>query len=81
MDLITPSLLVGWILGWVLPGRMPALPAAVPCGEPGVSVQPYHHTEQPEEQLSVLFNLIGLMAVPLGERCGGHAAVADWGNW
>jgi len=35
-----------------------------------VSVQPYHRTQQPYEQLSVLFNLVGLMAVPLGERCG-----------
>lgn len=35
-----------------------------------VSVQPYHRTEQPYEQLSVLFNLVGLMAVPLGPRVG-----------
>jgi glycosyltransferase involved in cell wall biosynthesis len=35
-----------------------------------VSVQPYHRTEKPYEQLSVLFNLVGLMAVPLGPRCG-----------
>lgn len=35
-----------------------------------VSVQPYHRTERPYEQLSVLFNLVGLMAVPLGPRCG-----------
>jgi 4,4'-diaponeurosporenoate glycosyltransferase len=35
-----------------------------------VSVQPYHRTEQPYEQLSVLFNLVGLMAVPLGPGCG-----------
>lgn len=35
-----------------------------------VSVQPYHRTEQPYEQLSVLFNLVGLMAVPLGAGCG-----------
>lgn len=35
-----------------------------------VSVQPYHRTEQAYEQLSLLFNLVGLMAVPLGERCG-----------
>jgi 4,4'-diaponeurosporenoate glycosyltransferase len=35
-----------------------------------VSVQPYHRTEKPYEQLSVLFNLVGLMAVPLGEGCG-----------
>jgi len=35
-----------------------------------VSVQPYHRTEQPYEQLSVLFNLVGLMAVPLGSGCG-----------
>jgi len=35
-----------------------------------VSVQPYHRTERPYEQLSVLFNLVGLLAVPLGPRCG-----------
>lgn len=35
-----------------------------------VSVQPYHRTEKPYEQLSVLFNLVGLMAVPLGASCG-----------
>ncbi|MFZ4566902.1 MAG: glycosyltransferase [Prochlorococcaceae cyanobacterium] len=35
-----------------------------------VSVQPYHRTERPYEQLSLLFNLIGLMAVPLGPGCG-----------
>jgi hypothetical protein len=35
-----------------------------------VSVQPWHRTERPYEQLSVLFNLVGLMAVPLGPRCG-----------
>jgi len=35
-----------------------------------VSVQPYHRTERPYEQLSVLFNLVGLMAVPLGPLCG-----------
>ena len=35
-----------------------------------VSVQPYHRTEKPYEQLSVLFNLVGLMAVPLGPSCG-----------
>ncbi len=35
-----------------------------------VSVQPFHRTEKPYEQLSVLFNLVGLMAVPMGERCG-----------
>jgi len=35
-----------------------------------VSVQPYHRTEQPYEQLSVLFNLVGLMSVPLGPGCG-----------
>ena len=35
-----------------------------------VSVQPYHRTEKPYEQLSVLFNLVGLMAVPLGAGCG-----------
>ncbi|WP_231605147.1 glycosyltransferase family 2 protein [Synechococcus sp. CBW1006] len=35
-----------------------------------VSVQPYHRTEKPYEQLSVLFNLVGLMAVPLGQGSG-----------
>ena len=35
-----------------------------------VSVQPFHRTEQPYEQLSLLFNLVGLMAVPLGPRGG-----------
>jgi len=35
-----------------------------------VSVQPYHRTERPYEQLSVLFNLVGLMAVPLGRNVG-----------
>jgi glycosyltransferase involved in cell wall biosynthesis len=35
-----------------------------------VSVQPYHRTEKPYEQLSVLFNLVGLMAVPLGAGVG-----------
>ncbi len=37
-----------------------------------VSVQPFHRTERAYEQLSLLFNLVGLMAVPLGEQ----AAVA-----
>ena len=35
-----------------------------------VTVQPYHRTQRPYEQLSVLFNLVGLLAVPLGDRCG-----------
>jgi glycosyltransferase involved in cell wall biosynthesis len=35
-----------------------------------VSVQPYHRTERPYELLSLLFNLVGLMAVPLGPGCG-----------
>jgi len=35
-----------------------------------VSVQPFHRTEKAYEQLSVLFNLVGLMAVPMGESCG-----------
>ena len=35
-----------------------------------VSVQPFHRTEKAYEQLSVLFNLVGLMAVPLGEQAG-----------
>jgi len=35
-----------------------------------VSVQPYHRTERPYEQFSLLFNLVGLLAVPLGAGCG-----------
>jgi hypothetical protein len=35
-----------------------------------VSVQPFHRTERAYEQLSVLFNLVGLLAVPLGPRGG-----------
>jgi glycosyltransferase involved in cell wall biosynthesis len=35
-----------------------------------VSVQPFHRTEKPYEQLSVLFNIVGLMAVPLGANVG-----------
>ncbi|GDX72579.1 glycosyl transferase [Cyanobium sp.] len=35
-----------------------------------VSVQPFHRTERPYEQLSLLFNLVGLLAVPLGPGCG-----------
>jgi hypothetical protein len=35
-----------------------------------VTVQPYHRTEKPYEQLSLLFNVVGLMAVPLGAACG-----------
>lgn len=35
-----------------------------------VSIQPYHRTEQPYEQLALLFNLIGLMAVKLGSGGG-----------
>jgi glycosyltransferase involved in cell wall biosynthesis len=35
-----------------------------------ISVQPYHRTERPYELLSLLFNLVGLMAVPLGPHCG-----------
>lgn len=35
-----------------------------------VSVQPYHRTERLDEQLSLLFNLVGLLAVPLGPGCG-----------
>ncbi|MEB3200030.1 MAG: glycosyltransferase family A protein [Synechococcaceae cyanobacterium] len=35
-----------------------------------VSVQPWHRTEKPYEQLSLLFNLVGLLAVPLGPGCG-----------
>ncbi len=37
-----------------------------------VSIQPYHRTERPYEQLAILFNLIGLMAVKLG--AGGDVA-------
>ena len=37
-----------------------------------VSVQPYHRTERPYEQLALLFNLVGLMAVKLG--IGGRVA-------
>jgi 4,4'-diaponeurosporenoate glycosyltransferase len=35
-----------------------------------LSVQPYHRTEKPYEQLALLFNLVGLLAVPLGPNCG-----------
>ncbi|MCP9818387.1 glycosyltransferase [Synechococcus sp. Cruz-9H2] len=35
-----------------------------------VSVQPFHRTEKAYEQLSVLFSLVGLMAVPMGPGCG-----------
>jgi len=35
-----------------------------------LSVQPFHRTEKAYEQLSMLFNLVGLMAVPLGEKAG-----------
>jgi len=35
-----------------------------------LSVQPYHRTEKPYEQLSLLFSLVGLMAVRLGPSCG-----------
>lgn len=35
-----------------------------------VSVQPYHRTERPYEQLAVLFNLVGLMAIKLGAGGG-----------
>jgi len=35
-----------------------------------VSVQPYHRTERAYERLSLLFNLVGLMAVPMGPRGG-----------
>jgi glycosyltransferase involved in cell wall biosynthesis len=49
-----------------------------------VSVQPYHRTEKPYEQLSVLFNLVGLMAVPLGPSCGvafGPALLSSRGDY
>ena len=35
-----------------------------------VSVQPFHRTEKAYEQLSLLFNLVGLMAVPMGANSG-----------
>jgi glycosyltransferase involved in cell wall biosynthesis len=35
-----------------------------------VSVQPYHRTERLYEQLAILFNLVGLMAVKLGSGGG-----------
>lgn len=35
-----------------------------------VSVQPYHRTERPYELLAVLFNLIGLMSIKMGEGAG-----------
>jgi glycosyltransferase involved in cell wall biosynthesis len=35
-----------------------------------VSVQPFHRTERAYEQLSLMFNLVGLMAVPMGGHCG-----------
>ena len=35
-----------------------------------LSVQPYHRTEKLYERLSLLFNLVGLMAVPMGPQCG-----------
>ncbi len=35
-----------------------------------VSVQPYHRTERPYEVLSLLFNLVGLMAAELGPGSG-----------
>jgi glycosyltransferase involved in cell wall biosynthesis len=35
-----------------------------------VSVQPFHRTEKAYEQLSILFSLVGLMAVPMGQGCG-----------
>ncbi len=35
-----------------------------------VSVQPYHRTERPYEQLALLFNLVGLIAVKLGNDGG-----------
>jgi glycosyltransferase involved in cell wall biosynthesis len=49
-----------------------------------VSVQPYHRTEKPYEQLSMLFNLVGLMAVPLGPSCGvafGPALLSSRGDY
>ena len=35
-----------------------------------VSVQPFHRTQKVYEQFSLLFNLVGLMAVPMGANCG-----------
>lgn len=49
-----------------------------------VTVQPYHRTQRPYEQLSMLFNLVGLLAVPLGAGCGvafGPAMVSSRGDY
>jgi glycosyltransferase involved in cell wall biosynthesis len=52
------------------PGFLASLVAAHRRWGGLVSVQPYHRTEKPYEGLSLLFNLVGLMAVPLGPGCG-----------
>lgn len=39
-----------------------------------VSVQPWHHTERPYEQLSALFNVIAVMGTEAGGRTDGNAA-------
>ena len=47
-------------------------------------MQPFHRTEKPYEQLSVLFNLVGLMAVHLGAKMGvafGPAMVTSRGDY
>lgn len=53
-----------------LPGFLASLVAQLQQLGGLVSVQPYHRTEKAYEQLSLLFNLVGLMAVPLGPGCG-----------
>ena len=55
--------LTGEPFRWLRPAQRQALGGLV-------SVQPYHRTEKPYEQLSLLFNLVGLLAVPLGAGCG-----------
>ncbi len=52
------------------PGFLASLVAARERWGGRVSVQPYHCTERPCELLSLLFHLVGLMAVPLGPDCG-----------
>lgn len=54
------------------PELLRRLVAAVQQSGGLVSVQPYHRTERAYERLSILFNLLGVMAVRLG-RGGGVA--------
>lgn len=54
------------------PDLLRRLVAAVQQSGGLVSVQPYHRTERAYERLSILFNLLGVMAVRLG-RGGGVA--------